>query len=106
MVELIKKLCRDRDISIKDLERETGIGTNSIYKWDKTSPSVNSVALVARYFDVSVDFLIGMEESAMPDDEQRLTANFRLLDDSQKQAVFALMNGFLSQPVSKDAKIS
>ena len=106
MVSTIKKLCAERGMSLKDLEQETGIGTNSIYKWDKISPAVKSVAVVAQYFGVSVDFIIGIGESAIPDDERRLRANFRLLNESQKQAVFALMSGFLSDPIRKETKIS
>ena len=106
MVERIKRLCNERDISMKDLEQATGIGTNSIYKWDRQSPAVKSVAVVAQYFGVSVDFLIGIGESAVTEDERRLTANFRRLNESQKQAVFALMTGFLSDPIRKETKIS
>ena len=107
MVERIKRLCNERDMSLKDLEQATGIGTNSIYKWDRQSPSVKYVALVARYFAVSVDYLIGVEECAMPTEENALIANFRLLDASQKNAVFALMDGFLSKtPVIASGKIS
>ena len=107
MVERIKELCAQRDMSLKDLEQATGIGTNSIYKWDKQSPAVKYVALVARYFAVSADYLITGEESAMPNVERSLIAKFRLLDDTQKTAVFALIDGFLSKtPVIANGKIS
>lgn len=37
-LERIKLLAKQRDITIKELSIKLGIGENSLYRWDKTSP--------------------------------------------------------------------
>ena len=58
MVEEIKKACSGRLMTIAELEKLAKIPENSIYKWDKHSPSVERVARVAIVLGVTVDSLI------------------------------------------------
>ncbi|MCI8493386.1 MULTISPECIES: helix-turn-helix domain-containing protein [Anaerotruncus] len=59
MLERIKALCKHSRITITELERKAGLGRSTIRFWDDHPPAVDKVAKVARYFDVSVDYLIG-----------------------------------------------
>ena len=59
MLDTIKKLCKENDISVARLEQELGYGKGSIYRWDKTSPAVSKIEQVADFFDVSVDYILG-----------------------------------------------
>ncbi|MEC1177663.1 helix-turn-helix transcriptional regulator [Metasolibacillus meyeri] len=59
LVEKIKVLCKEQKISIAELERKTGISNGQIRKWDVSTPGTDKVAIVADYFDVSVDYLLG-----------------------------------------------
>lgn len=59
MLERIKALCKHAHITITELERNAGLGRSTIRFWDDHPPAVDKVAKVARYFDVSVDYLIG-----------------------------------------------
>jgi len=54
----IVALCKSRNISISKLEKEIGVGNATIRTWEKVSPSVDRVKLVAEFFGVSVDSLI------------------------------------------------
>ncbi len=58
MVENIKALCAKRHISIAALERKAGLGNGVITRWDESSPRLESVLAVAKYFGVSVDSLL------------------------------------------------
>lgn len=65
LYQRIKDLCLKKGISISKLESELGFGNSSIKKWEKTSsPSVDKIVKVASYFDVSVDYLLGMTDIA------------------------------------------
>jgi transcriptional regulator with XRE-family HTH domain len=45
-------------MSIPKLEKELNLGNGAIYKWDKSSPSIDKLQKVAEYFNVSTDYLL------------------------------------------------
>lgn len=68
LVNRIKQLCAQRDLSLHRLEMTVGFSKSSISKWDVNTPSADKVLRVADYFDVSVDYLLGRTEYAAPAD--------------------------------------
>ena len=54
IVENIKELCVENNMSIPKLEKELGFGNGAIYTWRKGSPSIDKVRKVAEYFNVAV----------------------------------------------------
>lgn len=70
LYERIKKLCDDRGITITRLENECGFSNATIKKWKTVStPGVDKVIAVARYFGVSTDFLLGRTDIPTPLEE-------------------------------------
>ena len=63
MLERIKNLCYRKEISIRQLERETGLADRTIGRWDTNMPSIDRVKKVAEDFGVTVDYLLGGENS-------------------------------------------
>lgn len=61
--EIIKKLSQKRGISLKQLSEELNFGESTIYKWKNQVPKVEYLESVADYFNVTVDYLLGREES-------------------------------------------
>ena len=47
-----------KKISIKALERESGLGNGVIKRWNETSPQCNKLEKVANYLQVSIEWLI------------------------------------------------
>lgn len=58
ILDNIKALCKANGTNITALEKAVGLGFGTIYKWDKVSPSVANLKLVADYFSVTVDDLL------------------------------------------------
>ena len=58
----IRKLCKDNKISIRKLEREIGFGNSAISKWTDSVPSSTNLKKVADYFNVSIDYLLGVSK--------------------------------------------
>lgn len=58
----VKQLCDEKDISISKLESELGMSQNSINKWNTGLPSLKSISKVAKYFNVSLDYLTGASD--------------------------------------------
>lgn len=60
LVSTISDLCKERGITIKSLEKDLKFGNGTIRRWDTSKPAISAVVKVACYFDVSVDYLLGM----------------------------------------------
>lgn len=63
IVGRIKDLCYEKDMSVAALEKQLSFGNGSVYRWDKNSPTIEKVAKVADYFNVSIDYLLGKTEN-------------------------------------------
>ncbi len=55
----VKEICRERGVSLNTVERACGFSAGAISHWDTKIPSVDRVARVADYFDISMDSLLG-----------------------------------------------
>ena len=62
MVDKISMLCNERNISIGKLENILGFGNGTIWKWRKSSPSVEKLKAVADYFGVSIEYFLSDED--------------------------------------------
>ncbi len=92
MYERIKELCKNRGITLKELETAVGVGNRTIYRWDQNSPSIEKVCAVAEYFGVPVDYIVKGEKPSSSDRvlsyaEARLIDDFRKLDPSRQSLV-------------------
>jgi transcriptional regulator with XRE-family HTH domain len=57
---IIKKLCKEKDISPAELERKLELANASIARWEKgASPNSSALERIADYFHVSTDYLLG-----------------------------------------------
>ena len=101
----VQNLAKIAGVSVAQVERDLGIEQQA-KKWRKFTPNASTLCKLADYFGVSVDFLLDREDS-LSEDENAMIVNFRRLSETQKDAVQALMLGFLSQnPVKKETGIS
>lgn len=55
-------LCRNKGITLMGLERELGLSTSTVRRWDTMRPSADKVLKVAQYFHVSTDYLLGNDK--------------------------------------------
>ena len=62
LIEKITMLCKKKGVSVNQMVTEVGVNKSLVDNLKKGSlPSVDKLLLVARYFGVSVDFLLGNE---------------------------------------------
>lgn len=61
LYEIIDLLRNERNITWQKLHKDTGISVSTMFEWKKEDASVKSDSLevLADYFDVSIDFLLG-----------------------------------------------
>lgn len=63
----IRQLCFDNHITIHKLEQTLGFGNGTIKRWEKSIPQADRLALVATYFNVPVESLMG---DSMPEQKE------------------------------------
>ena len=94
----VKALAQERGISLPALESELGFGNSTIVKWDKSTPNADKLNAVAKYFNVTMDYLYGMEKSTSIS-----TVN---LSGKQADILRSLADMFRRQNGLSDKKIS
>lgn len=59
MLEIIKKLCEERGISLHELEMSCSIGNGTIAKWGNgVIPNLATVKKIAEYFGIDIRELL------------------------------------------------
>ena len=91
--ERYETLCQERGLSAqsKEMFNVTGVTTGTISGWKKgAEPRPSVLVRIARYFDVSSDYLIGLTELREPKltkHEQLIVDAFRLADEVGQQEI-------------------
>lgn len=61
--ERIKELAKSRGVTLGGLEERLGLSRNSIYTMKNKKPSAERLQLIADYFNVSTDYLLGRTDN-------------------------------------------
>lgn len=64
--EKVMSLCNEHGIDKTKLEQQCGFSQNSLNKWRKSFPSADKIIKVARFFNVSADYLLGLTDERRP----------------------------------------
>ena len=61
--ERLRELRIDKDLSLKQLSDRIGVSDIAISRWENKlrTPNIEYLALLAKFFGVSADYLIGLE---------------------------------------------
>lgn len=107
--ERIKELAKARGITLGALEEKLGLSRNSIYTIKNKKPSAERLQLIADYFGVSTDYLLGRtdnpaiatDDQTPPDDIDNIIANAMMFDgkpltDDDKRAIRGIIAGYMS----------
>ena len=93
--ERIKELANQKGISLPTLESELGFGNSTIVKGDRSTPNAEKLNAVAKYFGVSMDYLLngvdedGLSEKDNKDIARRLESTLEELENSQDGLMFS-----------------
>lgn len=98
----IKKLCKEKQISMNTLETTLGFGKGYISKLGKSTPNASKIQQIADYFGVTIDYLMSGEsktefisrssELNLRDEKdiaKRLEAALNDLENSQDALMFS-----------------
>lgn len=108
MVKNLKALRNKKGISQQQLADVIGTSQQSINKYENHSiePDIDTLILMANFFNTSVDYLIGntqinrVIENVKPNDLNRdetyLVENYRKLDKNRKESIHIIINNYLN----------
>ena len=62
--ERLAELREERNITQKDLADQTNLSVRAISRWETgvQLPSIDSVIILAKFFNCSTDYLLGLED--------------------------------------------
>lgn len=104
----IKELSKKRGKTPKQVALELGLGENLFYKWKNSSPTADKLQLVADYFHVSTDYLLGRTDDpnlGIPLEKRKFTvkealdsvmsSNGEPLTDNDKEILSGIIEAYL-----------
>lgn len=100
-----KDLVTSRNLTIARVESDLGLAKHHTSKWKNSLPSFKSLLMLADYFGVSVDYLLGRETSISASDAD-LLRKYHALTDVQREAIDGAIDGFLARNPSSKQEIS
>ena len=98
--ENFEKLCKINNVKPGTVSKATGISTATLTSWKqgKYTPKQDKLALIAEFFDVSLDYLMTGEENPISDDmvseHIELISLYESLTQEQKDHVLNMMRLF------------
>lgn len=104
LYEKIKELAAQKNVSIRQIEENLSFSNGTIRQWSRKNPGVNKVRDVAKYFNVSVDYLLGNEEIEHPQFSPELLDAIdnaegfsgQPLDDHDKEIIKGLLAAYIA----------
>jgi transcriptional regulator with XRE-family HTH domain len=89
-------LCKERNVRVGTLERETGMSNGTIRQWkDDTHPNGKTISRIADYFGVSADSILLGEQKEKPGISTELSYTHYILIDRINQMSEAEAEAFL-----------
>lgn len=82
----IKKICKNKGISVAKLEQDLELGRSSVRRFDQHEPGVGKLNMIAGYLGVTVDALL--DDDYYADGEKAVMAQ-RMYDDPVKKKATA-----------------
>lgn len=82
----LKELRQKKNISQNRLGEKIGFSQQAVAKWetDRATPSPETLASIAMFFDVSTDYLIGVTDNPAPQSKKKPAENGELEADKKE----------------------
>lgn len=107
--EIIKDLVNKSNLvsSVAELERKLEISNGTINKWNKVNPSIEPLTKISKFFDVPIDYLLGLTDKSEPERlilstdldkilDTPMSFNGKSLTNDDKEAIRAYLEGRFS----------
>lgn len=102
-IDRIEKLLIDTGTSKKTMLNDLSLSINTFSNWKNrgTIPSGETLEMIADYFDVSVDYLLGKtpspERENIPEDEKRLRELLSQMSEEQLKTALKIISAIAEE---------
>ena len=102
-IDRIEKLLIDTGTSKKTMLNDLSLSINTFSNWKNrgTIPSGETLEMIADYFDVSVDYLLGKtpspERENIPEDEKRLRDLLSQMSEEQLKTAYKIISAIAEE---------
>lgn len=102
MVQRIREMCKEKGITLAELERRCSIGNGIIARWKTSKPSYERLSRVAQELGTSPEYLLTGEEpkkeppaqsGELSETDIRLIEWFRSLPPEKQKAILIAQDG-------------
>lgn len=102
MYEIFERLLKEKGVKTADVCRSTGLQAPTFSDWKKgkSAPNVDKLILIAKYFNVSVEYLRTGKEHEFTAGSADMDANLIMMDKKTKE--YALKLSMLSEDDKAD----
>ena len=91
--ERIKTLAKRRSITLKQVTSDLGFSENYFYSLKAgKKPAADKLVAIADYFNVSVDYLLGREDTAEVNDDHLKVVAAHIDDDATEEEINEILN--------------
>lgn len=76
LFERVSELAKKQGKSLNKISEDNGLSKNALYQWKTSSPKAETLELIANYFHVSTDYLLGRTDNpnaGVAPEERKLT---------------------------------
>lgn len=95
LTDRIRILAKENKTNIKQLEIKFGMSNGTIRRWDSNMPTVDKLAVIAKEFNVTIDYLYYGEQMTNEKEELELISYFRSLPKNIQNNCISYIHGVL-----------
>lgn len=92
LVDRIKLSGEKKGLNLTQIERGSGLTNRTIYKWDKSSPSIDKVLAVANFLNESLYWLVTGTEEDTKNRHSEFLNKYEMLSDLDKKKIEHFMD--------------
>lgn len=81
----VKQLSKEKNISLKEVNKKAGLGTGSIYSWKNSTPSIDNLIKVAKVLKTSLDDLLGLDFVENSNNKNFHKNNYKIINNKQRR---------------------
>lgn len=98
IAERIKNAAAQNNCKLGDMFAELGISANTLHNMKTSMPKTDTLAKIADYLNVSVDYLLGRQKNSTPDEiRSAIISKVYAMSDEQAKKLLDLLESLVSE---------